>query len=395
MPEKIILTTDKNRVAVSPGAKTEAAVTIQNLTTLVDDVSVSVSGIDGAWAQVVPPHVPVFAQGEATVRVIFQPPVDPVRAVAGVYPVQIAGKMQEAAGQQAEVAVDLEVQFGGEYRLELGSGTALSGQEASFPLRVHNQANAPLTVKCFGEDPQNSFWYKFDPFQLTIPPGADAETTLSIRSRQPGGQRVTFLIKVQGEWAISGMGTIAAPPQQINAQWEMAAPASLAVSVNPPRAQSAAAASYQVTVFNPGSDPETVVLAASSSSGQMGFRFEPPQLAVAPGGKSSAVLTAWAVAPGVPGTVDFWVTAKSVNGKAHPGSSQAAFVQLAQAPAPKRPSWLIPVIAAIVILLLVCVVAVGLLYYFLGPTLNPTGGASLIPSLTRSIFYGSNHLSFG
>ena len=62
MAQQIMLSTDKNRVTVAPGAKTELCVTIQNLTTLVDDVSVSVAGVDQSWVQVVPPHVPIFAQ---------------------------------------------------------------------------------------------------------------------------------------------------------------------------------------------------------------------------------------------------------------------------------------------------------------------------------------------
>lgn len=91
---QLILTSDKNRVTVSPGAQAEVCVTIQNLTTLVDDVSVNVDGIDKSWVQVVPPHVPVFAQGEASVRVIFQPPADPLHTLAGIYPLSITGSLQ-------------------------------------------------------------------------------------------------------------------------------------------------------------------------------------------------------------------------------------------------------------------------------------------------------------
>ncbi|MBE3145499.1 MAG: hypothetical protein IMZ61_16480, partial [Planctomycetes bacterium] len=218
MAQQIMLSTDKNRVTVAPGAKTELSVTIQNLTTLVDDVSVSVAGVDQSWVQVVPPHVPIFAQGDASVRVIFQPPADPLRALAGLYPLQITGTLQEQASQPVDTAVELEVQFGGDYRIELGKGTAPNNQEAVFPFKVRNDANAPLNLQCSGEDAQNFFWYKFDPFQFTVPPGGEATSTLSIRSRQPasGGQTVNFTLRTQGEWPITGMSSIAAAAKQVN-----------------------------------------------------------------------------------------------------------------------------------------------------------------------------------
>jgi len=166
MAIQLIISTDKNRVTVSPGAQAELSVTIKNLTALVDDASITVTGIDKGWVQVVPPHVPVFAQGEASVRVIFQPPVDALHSQAGIYPLTIGGLLQEQDGEQAETKVELEIQFGGDYRIELGRSSSVTNQEAVFPFKVHNDANAPLNIRCSGEDPQNSFWYKFEPFQL-------------------------------------------------------------------------------------------------------------------------------------------------------------------------------------------------------------------------------------
>ena len=109
MAQQILLSSDKKRVTAAQGARAEFGVTIQNLTTLLDDVTVTVGGVDASWVQVVPAHVPVFAQGEASVRVILQPPLDPARAVAGVYPLQVKGRSQELAGQEADVAIDFEV----------------------------------------------------------------------------------------------------------------------------------------------------------------------------------------------------------------------------------------------------------------------------------------------
>jgi hypothetical protein len=284
MAQQIIISTDKNRVSVAPGAKTELSVTIQNLTTLVDDVSVSVAGVDQSWVQVVPPHVPVFAQGNASVRVIFQPPVDPLRVLAGLYPLRISGTLQEMASQPVDTAVELEVQFGGDYRIELGKGTASTNQEAVFSFKVHNDANAPLNLQCSGEDAQNAFWYKFDPFQFTVPSGGEAMSTLSIRSRQPasGGQRVNFTLRTQGEWPITGMSPIAAAAKQVSGQWGLGVLPNLSVVINPAQSEGISSGKYQLVVGNPGLAPETVVLEGASAGNQLGFRFDPPQLSLNP-----------------------------------------------------------------------------------------------------------------
>ena len=189
--QQIMISKDRDRVSVSPGSSAEFNVTVQNLTTLLDDATVSVTGIEPGWVQVIPSHAPVFAQGQASVRAVVQPPADADKAVAGIYPLQIVGKLQELAGQEASIGAELEVQFRGDYRIELGKGRAASSQEVTFELVVHNEANAPLALQCSGDDPQQAFWYKFDPFQVNADPGKDAVTTLTLRVRQAIGPNQT------------------------------------------------------------------------------------------------------------------------------------------------------------------------------------------------------------
>jgi hypothetical protein len=403
MAQQIILSTDKNRVTVAPGAKTELSVTIQNLTTLVDDVSISVAGVDQSWVQVVPPHVPVFAQGDASVRVIFQPPADPLHALAGLYPLQITGTLQELASQPVDIAVELEVQFGGDYRIEVGKGTASNNQEAVFQFKVRNDANAPLNLQCSGEDAQNSFWYKFDPFQFTVPPGGEATSTLSIRSRQPasGGQTVNFTLRTQGEWPITGMSSIAAAAKQVNGQWGLGVLPNLSVAINPAQIEGTRGGKYQVVVGNPGLAPETVVLEGGSAGNQLGFRFDPPQLSLNPQSQAAATLTVWPTAAvNTPGqtAIDFWVTAKTARGKVTSGSARA-IMNVGPMPSRQRPSWLFPVILGIVILISLCAIGYFIWYWLNTPTpqsLDNTGQSIFFSRfLARSVLDGSIRLYFG
>jgi len=397
---QLILTSDKNRVTVSPGAQAEMSVTIQNLTALVDDVSVTVSGIDKGWVQVVPQHVPVFAHGEATVRVIFQPPADPLHTLAGVYPIQINGLLQEQDGEQAEIKADLEIQFGGDYRIELGRGSSANNQEAVFPFKVHNDANAPMDIRCTGEDTQNSLWYKFDPFQFTVPPGSEMTTTLSIRARQPSqeNKKIVFTLKTLGEWTITGLSSVEAPPKQVNGQWEQGALPNLMVTIDPARIETGSSGDYHLVVSNPGLTTETISLEGSTANGQLNFRFTPAQLTLKPQSQGTATLTVWPAAANLAGqtAIDFWVTARSSGGKARPGSAQATFVHLVQQVQSKqRPSWLIPVIVLIVCLLLICAISAAVILYVRN---SPAGTGSIFYSthfLARSILDGSICYYFG
>jgi len=397
MATQLILSSDKNRVTVSPGAQAELSVTIKNLTALVDDTSITVGGIDKNWVQVVPPHVPVFAQGEASVRVIFQPPADPLHTQAGIYPLVISGMLQEQNGEQAETRVDLEIQFGGDYRIELGRSSSVNNQEAVFPFKVHNDANAPLNIRCTGEDPQNAFWYKFDPFQFTVPAGSETTSTLSIRARQPGqdNRKSVFTLKAQGEWTITGLSSIDASLKQVNGQWEQAAQPNLMVAINPAGSDNSSSGNYQLVVSNPGPTTETVVLEGRTANGQLGFRFNPAQLSLKPQSQAIVALTVWPISanPGGPTTIDFWITAKSGSGKSKPGSAQATFVPLAQAQGQPRPPWLIPVIVLVVCLMIICAIsALVLLNWKNSPNLYPSGSTlhsfDSIRFLARSILDG-------
>jgi hypothetical protein len=398
MATQLILSADKDRVTVSPGAQAELSVTIKNLTALVDDASVTVNGIDKSWVQVVPPHVPVFAQGEASVRVIFQPPADPLHTLAGIYPLVIGGLFQEQDGEQAGTQVDLEIQFGGDYRIELGKSSSINSQEAVFPFKVRNDANAPLNIRCTGEDSQNAFWYKFDPFQFTVPPGSETTTTVSIRARQPtqDNRKIVFTFKTQGEWTITGMSSIEASLKQVNGQWEQAAQPNLSVTINPPSIQDSSSGNFQLVVNNPGPTTETVVLEGSTANGQLGFRFSPTQLALRPQSQGVATLMVWPLTANPAGqtAIDFWVTAKSGSGRLKPGTTQATFVHLVTAQAEKKPKWLVPVIVLVVCLMIICAISLLVILNFNNSSRPYPAGSTLhtfdlLRSFARSILDGS------
>src|SRR5207247_10828837 len=74
MSAPILLSTEPKRVSLAPGANAELSVHVQNLTSLVDQIALRVEGVAPNWVQLIPPYLPVFAQGNASARVVIPPP---------------------------------------------------------------------------------------------------------------------------------------------------------------------------------------------------------------------------------------------------------------------------------------------------------------------------------
>jgi len=264
MASQILLSVDKPRVSVAPGAKVELAVTVQNLTTLLDQIALRVEGIDPSWVEVIPPYLPVFAQGSSQARVVIAPPRSPAQAVAGVYPLRIVGKAQENAGEEGQATSELEVQLVGDYRLALDSGESDGVQQTVYSLSVQNDANAPLQVRFAGHDDAEALWYKFDPFQLSVPPGGQASASLTTRAKElsRASRALPFIAGAQGEYAPQGGPRTAAPAHQVAAQFVQGQPPRLKIALRP-AAAIAGAATYDIQLMN--SSPLTLPVTLSAS----------------------------------------------------------------------------------------------------------------------------------
>ena len=363
MPSSILLSIDRDRISVAPGASVEFAVKVQNLTTLLDQVAIRVEGVNPAWVQVVPPYLPVFAQGTASARVIIAPPAAPAQSPAGQYKLYIHGKPQENSGDEGQAAVDLEVQLIGDYQPRLAQPKPISQTETTFPLQVHNVGNAPLTLRFAGSDKGDALWYKFEPFQLVIPAGGDATTLATLRVKQLSADKraVPFNISASGTFAVQNGATVPAPTHQIAGQYQQTALANLSLALNPPNAEGASAGLYEVRVGNPGSAPVTVRLDADAQGSPLAFNFNPPLLSI--GAQAEAVSrlqvqSSGAVAAGERKPYDFRIAAVATDGAALPAATNGRFTQSL---AKKGFPWLAVIIIALFALLIVCGLALFLI----------------------------------
>jgi hypothetical protein len=369
MTSLINFSVNNTRLSVAPGASVELAVTVQNLTTLLDQVAVRLIGIDPAWVQVIPQQLPIFAQTQATARVIIGPPNDLAKSPAGIYPVQVSGASAENQGQEGETKTELEIQLVGDYQLRVeGSGTS-GGQEAIYPITVKNVANASLQIRFSGSDHGDALWYKFEPFQLIVPPGTDAEAKLTVRAR-PGSTKnnnVIFSLTAQGEYLLKGGGQTTAPVHQLSGQFTRAAPSALTLSLRAVSTGDNSAIVFEVRVGNPNPAPVTARLAGQGKTGSLNLEFAPPELTLAAqsyGRSMLVVRPTSALTSEVPHSETFQVSALIIEGEAQPASAEATFtpvvVTRVQKPMPLLLILLIVLLAFFVTAILLLILAIGL-----------------------------------
>jgi hypothetical protein len=362
MAAQILLSVDKKNLTVAPGANVSLAVTVQNLTTLLDQVAVRADGIDVAWVEVLPPYLPVFAQGEATARIVIQPPREPARAVAGRYPLRVRGTSQEFPGQESEAESQLQVQLVGDYRFWLDRETR-DGQEAVFPLKVQNSSNAPLRLQFKGSDDQGALWFKFDPFQLEVPAGEVSSAMLTLKAKRtaPEARTLIFSLTAQGEYVLRDENPVAAPTHHISGEFVQGAPARLTISIDPLQVQGRESGSYSLRVGNPGAAPATVELIGSGDNSVLAFDFEPARVDLAPQSEATVSLTvrprSVASTP-LPEQHVFKVTARPLEGQAASVSSEATFVRLGAETTPRATPF--PWLVVLAVLLLVFLAAIVL-----------------------------------
>ena len=356
MAASILLSVDKDQVSVAPGASVEFSVKAENLTALLDQVALRIDGIDAAWVQIIPPYLPVFAQGTASARVVISPPSNPSRALAGAYALTIIGSPQEAKGDDAQAQLKLEVQMIADYQIRLSAVQQHSQIEAGYPLLVHNSANAPLTLRFGGGDKGEALWYKFEPFELNVPAGGDAASTLTVRSKQLTTDRraIPFTVTADGSFALRGRSPVAALSHSIAAQFVQAAPAALVVTISPAQADGQLSAIYTVTVGNPGSTVVTVRLQAAADGTPLTFQLDPAQLSLGAQAEARGRLTVAASSPIASSErrpYDFRVAASSADGMVLPAVASGRFVQVG---APKPFPWLLVFAVTFLALIILC-----------------------------------------
>jgi hypothetical protein len=180
-------TLDTTRLAVTPGSEVSLELRIRNTGTVVDVLTVEVIGDASAWSTVLPDRVSLFPGGDATVTVVFRPPMA-ADGPSGEVPFGLRVRSQEdpsgVSGSVVEEGV-LDVAPFLAVDAELQPRTCRGRKSAATSLAISNRGTRPVSVEIAGIDPDANVIFDPDPAALTVEPNSAAYVKVKLRAAHP------------------------------------------------------------------------------------------------------------------------------------------------------------------------------------------------------------------
>ena len=172
------------RLAVTPGSDVSLELRVRNTGSVVDVLTVEVVGDAAAWSQVLPDRVSLFPGGDATVTVVFRPPMA-ADGPAGEVPFGLRVRSQEdAAGSVVEEGV-LDVAPFLSVDAELQPRTSRGRKAATTTLAISNRGTRAIAAELNGVDPDGNVLFTFDPSPAPVEPDSATFVKVKLRAAHP------------------------------------------------------------------------------------------------------------------------------------------------------------------------------------------------------------------
>ncbi len=166
-------------LAVAPGGTITCDLKVRNTGTAADSFSIRL--VDGPhWARCIPSTLMIEAGGEATTRIVCQPPRDattvPGRSTLSV---AIAGRADK--GPATLVALPVDIESFADLVTEIQPRRASGRREAQYRLTVRNRGNCELPATIRATSADDLVELTALPPDVVVPAGGSAESVLTAR----------------------------------------------------------------------------------------------------------------------------------------------------------------------------------------------------------------------
>ena len=179
MPDKVEVTVVPTAFVVAAGDTTEASATLCNKGQTVDQLTISLDGLDPSWYTLPVSSVALFPNDRDTLRIILHPPkTDQVKA--GSYPFHIKVNSQENPEEMATVDLTIEIRALPEIALTI-SPERIMGRKGIYQIVVSNPGDSEATLNLQASDDEGILQYSLQPETVNVPAGGRAESTLEVR----------------------------------------------------------------------------------------------------------------------------------------------------------------------------------------------------------------------
>ncbi|MCJ7625666.1 MAG: FHA domain-containing protein, partial [Anaerolineaceae bacterium] len=169
-----------DRVNVETGGSTWVSLLILNEGSLVNHFTVQPVGIPPEWVTVPRQEVHLMPGEKEELKIRVHPPSRP-DSRAGEHPLGFRTTCVSTK-ESADVAGTLIIEPYYQFRVNLRPQRVTSIGRGDFTLGIFNQCNAELTLGFYGEDPEGTCNYLFNPPQIVVPAGQDRSVEVCVQS---------------------------------------------------------------------------------------------------------------------------------------------------------------------------------------------------------------------
>jgi hypothetical protein len=179
---QIALELSQTRFVVQPGGiGATATLAIRNASTLVDQLSVHVVGIEPTWVTITPASINLFPGGQAELTLSLTTPSD---APAGSHPFQVVASSQADPSAEVRLEATVEIPEVGLIELAVVPLRQYAFRKANYTLQLGNRGNNNRLVQLVADDADEALRFEFTTDQVLVRPGQEAAVPLRVRPRR-------------------------------------------------------------------------------------------------------------------------------------------------------------------------------------------------------------------
>ena len=179
MAGKIEAAVTPTEFVLAAGDSAEAVLTLRNLGSSVDQLTLNVEGLDPSWYTLPVSSVALFPNDQDNLRIILHPPkTDEARA--GSHPFRFKVTSQENPDETASVDLAIQIRALPEVELQL-SPQRMAGRKGIYKIVAKNPGDSGTSLHLKVSDAQGILRYYLRPESLNVPGGGQSESELEVR----------------------------------------------------------------------------------------------------------------------------------------------------------------------------------------------------------------------
>lgn len=183
---------DEMPITVAAGQSVSVTISVRNVGTVVDEVTLRVSEQVASWVRVVPERVNLYPGEGEEIEVVFSPPRTPA-VLAGLHELELTAATREGKKtfpEQPEVheftqPLSAVVEPFVELQAALVPVRSSGPAGGTHRLLLENKGNHSSNVTLTAEDPDELLDFQVNPYRVTLAAGAPAEIVVAVKPKHP------------------------------------------------------------------------------------------------------------------------------------------------------------------------------------------------------------------